>query len=572
METGSALHTVESLLHTLHQGSGEAFSGLSRDFRDEHGELLSFEFVDGRTPRRGVHINALFSNPQPCVGGSTMKQVPGNLATGLPSIAWNYAPSVVTGNLNPSYFEKICIYLELEARGLDINIARKLLELPTVSGVTCAECFAYVGASIKIALTCTSGNVKVCDFVFASSGGLQLNIDLKVQNPALSGDTGQLLLFNSSEFVTLYNNPAIFLNVRARPYLYIRLNGELAASGTASLEAKFNSSSGFAVLASSPLSIGTVDAGVGGHLSMSKPQWTSTLQLSEAYLEVSITPLVMWQFEIGKMVTALGKTTGFTTSLEVGTALTTSFNFVEKIPNFPGDEIDRELLQSNANCVSNHKVTVTASLESVTEKTLIQGSGSTLELISGPLDTGDQLVYATLPPGDTCLSGPLRTPTQTMSPTPQPTGDVVSLGLKQIGKGKLSPQAIAVIILLPLALIMLVAVILRNWCKKHKENSLPSWVPIRCRRGVSDCFVARRRDSQAALDQQRANEEQVSVDFNLSQTYDRPTSVNIMHLSDIVPSPCDPGVSSLTTQSGSNKGLPLPVNPHRLRTDQVGRL
>ena len=31
METGSALHTVEALLHTLHEGFGEAFSGLSRD-------------------------------------------------------------------------------------------------------------------------------------------------------------------------------------------------------------------------------------------------------------------------------------------------------------------------------------------------------------------------------------------------------------------------------------------------------------------------------------------------------------------------------------------------------------
>jgi len=486
----SALRTVEQLLHGLHSASGIEFAGLGSEFRDSEGELLSAEFTTSNpNPYSGTRetiiqadgsqSSALFAAPAPCTGGSSLTTIPQNLATGMPALMWNYSPSLSISTstlqqLKASYFNSICIYFEADLAGLNINTntallnkysaALKTLKVPTLTGFTCHNCFAYVGASLKVALTCTVGGaLNTCHFALAGGGGAQLNLDLRLENPTLSGDTGDVLLWNATSYATLYSNPAAFLKIKARPFLFTRLNGHLAATGTASLTASFNSSCGVQIVASSPVSIGNADAGLSGHLSMKRPTFTSTLQVVDATLEASFTPLVMWDFEVGEVVSILGKNTGFTSSITAGTAISARYNYIERAPTG-----QRELLTSASSCSSNHRVTVSASLQGINEKLILQGSATTLNLLSAYLNTGDQLAMAALP-GNTCISGP--SPSTTPTPGPQDASQALGLSNLNGTERQLSTGTIAIVVLLPLLFLVFAVVLLRNWCKKKGADS-----------------------------------------------------------------------------------------------------
>jgi len=445
------------------------------------------------------------------------------------------------------------------------SAALKSLKVPTLTGFTCHNCFAYVGASLKVALTCTVGGaLNTCHFALAGGGGAQLNLDLRLENPTLSGDTGDVLLWNATSYATLYSNPAAFLKIKARPFLFTRLNGHLAATGTASLTASFNSSVGVQIVASSPVSIGNADAGLSGHLSMKRPTWASTLQVVDATLEASFTPLVMWDFEVGEVVSILGKNTGFTSSITAGTAISARYNYIERAPTG-----QRELLISSSSCSSNHRVTVSASLQGINEKLILQGSATTLNLLSAYLNTGDQLAFAALP-GNTCISGP--SPSTTPTPGPQDASQALGLSNLNGTERQLSTGAIAIVVLLPLLFLVFAVVLLRNWCKKKGADSLPSCLPLHCRQRASDCFVSRRRDSQAQINQRRLEAEERDAttrqaaldDMTIANAYERSrgTSVASMHMSDIVPNPINS--STAGAPAGVNLGLPLPVSPRRI--------
>jgi hypothetical protein len=124
-----------------------------------------------------------------------------------------------------------------------------------------------------------------------------------------------------------------------------------------------------------------------------------------------------------------------------------------------------------------------------------------------------------------------------------------------------------------LVIFLFLVIWLRNYCKRKKEDSLPACIPLHHRQWITDCFVSRRRESQAQVDSQREAErvgqrQQQAASYNLgyNETYERGTTVSSVHLSDLVPSPHN--ILAEDRASGINKGLPLPVDPRRLRPEQ----
>lgn len=352
------MHVVEELINQLKAADNDVEREpfiLGDSFRHDNGELLAMDFTDtveplqSQNPYKGyrenkVHVDgvtsALFSSPGPCTGANAapLAVIPQNLALGLPEIKWNYAPAFSTSTipkiLDASFFSSVCVYIQANLNGVDVNAQqvagklgtiiakRKSLPLPNVSGITCDDCFAYVGASLQLAMTCSVGVINECHFGMQAGGGVAANMNLKIINPSLMADTGFLMLYNASSYSTLYKNPAMLLSIKAKPTLYLRLAGNLVASGQASLTANINTTAALTIVASSPSSIGSIDAGFAGHVSLTKPVFDSSLQIADSSLQVYITPLVVWQIELGKLVSVLGKQTGFALKFEVGTAFT----------------------------------------------------------------------------------------------------------------------------------------------------------------------------------------------------------------------------------------------------------
>lgn len=603
MTKGKALHTIDELIHQLRRASFDEnieneSSVLGNSFRDSRGELLEMDFVPtsginpfaGRSEKNviqadGSTTSALYAAPVPCTGSTAtaMKIIPQDLAAARPEIRWNYSPIVsaktITDVISDGYFSTICVYFEANFKGIDINTSpdkksalNKVLSVPGLSGVTCDNCFAYVGAQLQVALLCTTGGINECHFGLSAGGGALLNLDLNIVNPSLNYDSGYLPLYNTSTYSTLYSNPAAFFKIKAKPTFYVRLDGQISAKGKASLKANLNATAGVQVVASSPRSIGVIGAGFSGHISMSKPTFASTLQLSDASLSVYLTPLVSWQFEVGQFISVLGKESGFSTTLEVGTAFTANYNFIQKssTKNGPGKMRGRALAYTSTSCASNHDITVVASLEDINEKFLLHGSGKSNDLLSGSISTGDQLAYSSSP-GETCLSAP--PPPPTFTPTTRPSGaDANPQVMSALRSGKINNGVLMLVILLPFVFLLLLFICLRNWCKKHGENSLPKCLPLDCRQRASDCFVSRRRESQRVIienrnqdeDAVRQQQQQMQDAYNLQEAYERESSLNSVHLSDIVPSPLIGGIGANSV--GLSK-LPLHAHPKRISVE-----
>ena len=147
--------------------------------------------------------------------------------------------------------------------------------------------------------------------------------------------------------------------------------------------------------------------------------------------------------------------------------------------------------------------------------------------------SGDIPAYLSVP-AENCLSGPqwpTSSPTNTPAPFTTASVDADNLATSA-ASGQLSPGLLALCVLAPLLLLLFSFICVRNWCKKHQENALPSCIPLYWRVALADCFVSLRVGERAHLERRRREAEERERQraesavgkFSLGAAYSRPNS------------------------------------------------
>lgn len=86
------------------------------------------------------------------------------------------------------------------------------------SGVTCSQCFAYIGMDFAFSMSCTTSG---CTFGFSTGGGIELSAILALSNPSFSESTPPANIIAPpqdpaniplSSYTTLFSSDGFFIS------------------------------------------------------------------------------------------------------------------------------------------------------------------------------------------------------------------------------------------------------------------------------------------------------------------------------------------------------------------------
>jgi len=172
------------------------------------------------------------------------------------------------------------------------------------TGVTCSNCYAYVGVNMQFSMSCTTS---ACQIGFSTGGGLALSASLALSNPSFSASQPANIVappqgapnIANSAYTQLFSDAGFY--IAYLPALQITAAGTGSATGSSNLGAVFQTTAN--------LEMGIVNnafvEGFSSNIAMQPPSITGTgLQSSALTLTLTVNATIYWS--MGYVVTGTG--------------------------------------------------------------------------------------------------------------------------------------------------------------------------------------------------------------------------------------------------------------------------
>lgn len=329
---GRALHAIDDVIRSL---TGNDESVLGAHLRDESGQLLSLDFVP-RLHRELAQISQ-------CTDGSSSAQITSTLKGGASTtLTYNYAPivSIDGSGISPTSIANTCVYLQVDLSALKVNTedgstaSNKDLPIEGVKGASCRNCYASLGASLVMKMSCAISS-QTCQLDMVISGQTAMNVDFEATNPEITTTVGPVQLFPINKAAPVpflvFQDDKKLVHIYQAPKLDVTISANAKMTGTASFSAGFSGGILSTISAALGGTASSSSASIDFSGSLNPPSFKSNLQFTgDGSLAVTVTPTLQWIIVFGKILTTTVTAVGVALSVQVDTPIPFKWSFTQK--------------------------------------------------------------------------------------------------------------------------------------------------------------------------------------------------------------------------------------------------